>query len=89
MTSMPSELRHPSTPTLLISGVALTVVAGFIGLTGAALTALAATKAARARMERMEVPPTELARQQWRRARTAVSAGAGAWRNGQATAPVG
>jgi len=32
----------------------------------------------------MEVPPREIARKQWRQARAAVSAGAGAWRENAA-----
>jgi len=88
MTSMPSDSRHLTASTLLITGAALTVVAGVIGLAGATLTAVGAAKAVRRRIEQMNVPPTELARQQWRRARTAVSAGAGAWRDGQTPATV-
>jgi hypothetical protein len=30
----------------------------------------------------MEVPPSELARQKWAQARTAVEAGTSAWQNG-------
>ena len=88
MTSMSSDSRHLTASTLLITGAALTVVAGVIGLAGATLTAAGAAKAVRRRIEQMNVPPSELARQQWRRARTAVSAGAGAWRDGQTPATV-
>ena len=88
MTSMQSDSRHLTASTLLITGAALTVVAGVIGLAGATLTAVGAAKAVRRRIEQMNVPPTELARQQWRRARTAVSAGAGAWRDRQTPATV-
>jgi membrane-bound ClpP family serine protease len=81
MTTMPSDSRHLTASTLLIAGAALTVVAGAIGLVGASLTAIGATKAVRRRIEQMNVPPTELARQQLRRATSAVKAGAGAWRD--------
>jgi hypothetical protein len=84
MTSMSSDARHLTASTLLITGAALTVVAGFIGLAGATLTAVGAAKAVRRRIEQMDVAPSELARQQWRRATTAARAGAGAWRNRQA-----
>jgi hypothetical protein len=86
MTSTPSPSRNLPTSTLLLTGAALTVVGGIIGLAGATVTVLTAATVARRRIEQMDVPPTELARQQWRRARTAVSAGAGAWRNGDAAA---
>ena len=87
MTSMPSDSRHVAS-TLLITGAALTVVAGVIGLAGASLTAVGVAKVVRRRIERMDTPPTELARQQWRRAQTAVKVGAGAWRNGDAPVAV-
>ncbi|WP_133878906.1 hypothetical protein [Paractinoplanes brasiliensis] len=71
------------TSTLLVTGAALTVTGGIIGLAGATVTMIAAATVARRRIEQMETPPSELARRQWRRARTAVTAGAGAWRNGE------
>jgi hypothetical protein len=83
MTSMPSDSRHLTASTLLITGAALTAVAGFIGLAGATLTAVGVAKVVQRRIEQMNVPPTELARQQWRRATTAVRAGTGAWRDRQ------
>jgi membrane-bound ClpP family serine protease len=81
MTSIPSDSRHLTASTLLMTGAALTAVAGVIGLAGATLTAVGAAKAVRRRIEQMNVPPSELARQQWRRARIAARAGAGAWRD--------
>jgi len=83
MTGMSSNAGHVTASTLLITGAALTVVAGVVGLAGATLTALGAAKAVRRRIEQMNVPPSELARQQYRRAKTAVRAGTGAWRNGE------
>jgi hypothetical protein len=82
MTSIEAQSPYRSTSRLLITGAILTMVGGVVGLAGATVTIAAAAVAARRRMERMEVPPSELARQQLRRARTAVSAGAGAWRDG-------
>ncbi|MEV4642257.1 hypothetical protein AB0J80_33390 [Actinoplanes sp. NPDC049548] len=81
-------MSSPTTSKLLITGIALAAVGGLVGLAGATVTAVAAAGAARRRIGRMEVPPAELARRQWRRARTAATAGAGAWRNGTAAAPV-
>lgn len=77
-------MSRPMNSTLLVTGAALTVIGGIIGIAGATVTTLAAAVAARRRIEQMEIPPSELARRQWRRARTAVTAGAGAWRNGDA-----
>ena len=82
MTRMQPESPYRSTSRLLIVGAALTVAGGVIGLAGATVTVTAAAVAARRRIELLEVPPSVLARHQLRRARTAVSAGAGAWRNG-------
>ena len=80
-------MSSPTASKLLVPGVALTVVGACVGLAGAAMTAVAVTSAARRRIEQMEVRPSELARRQWRRARTAATAGAGAWRNGTAASP--
>lgn len=88
MTNMPSDTGRLTVSTLLITGATLTVVAGVIGLAGATLTAVGAAKAVRRRLNQMNVPPAELARQQWQRARTAVRAGAGAWRDRQVPATV-
>src|SRR3954451_15119030 len=81
-------MAKPMTTTLLATGAALTVVGGIIGLACAAITTVDAGTAARRRIQQIEVPPSERARRQWRRARTAATAGAGAWRNGEVT-PVG
>ncbi|MEV8509030.1 hypothetical protein AB0368_29930 [Actinoplanes sp. NPDC051475] len=72
---------------LLVTGIAVTVVGGSIGFAGATITAVAAAGAARRRIGQMEVPPSELARRHWRRARNAATAGAGAWRNGTVPSP--
>jgi hypothetical protein len=75
-------MSSPTASKLLVTGIAVTVVGGCIGFAGAAVTAVAAASAARRRIDQMEVPPSELARRQWRRARNAATVGAGAWRNG-------
>jgi hypothetical protein len=64
---------------LLITSSALLAVAGAAGLTGVAMATLAMVSIARHRIDRMEVPPAVLARRHLRKARAAVSAGAGAW----------
>jgi hypothetical protein len=66
---------------LLVSAAVLEVMAGALGLAGLVLCTVAVTAVTRQRVARMEVPPSELARQQWTRARAATSAGVGAWRS--------
>jgi hypothetical protein len=83
MTSMQPQSPHRPASRLLITGAILTMVGGVVGLAGATVTVAAAAAIARRRIEKMEIAPSEMARQQWRRARTAVKSGAGAWRNGQ------
>jgi hypothetical protein len=83
MTSMQPQSPYRPASRLLIMGAVLTMVGGVVGLAGATVTVAAAATVARRRIEKMDVAPSEMARQQWQRARTAVSVGAGAWRNGQ------
>jgi hypothetical protein len=66
---------------LLVSAAVLEATAGAIGLAGLVLCTVAVTMLTRQRMARMEVPPSELARLQWAKARAATSAGVGAWRS--------
>jgi hypothetical protein len=65
---------------LLVSAAVLEAAAGALGLAGLALCTIAVAALTRQRVARMEVPPSELARQQWAKARAATSAGVGAWR---------
>jgi hypothetical protein len=65
---------------LLITSSALLAAAAALGIAGIGLATVAVGAIARRRINRMEVPPSELARRQWRQARAAVRAGAGAWR---------
>src|SRR3954447_10190471 len=76
--------------TRLIAGTVLMCGAGVIGLAGLGLTAAAVIGTVRARMDRMPVPPRDLARQTWRQAKAATTAGRDAWREVTvlATAPV-
>ena len=71
---------------LLVSAAVLEATAGALGLAGLVLCTVAVTAVTRQRVARMEVPPSELARQHWTRARAATSAGLGAWRS-QALSP--
>jgi len=73
---------------LLLSGVLLMGIGGVIGLTGLALGGSAVLAATRRWVRQMEMPPSELAKQQLSRARAAAMAGAGAWRDGQGTQQV-
>jgi hypothetical protein len=70
-----------NTRPLLVGGV-LIAAAGLLGLAGVVVSGSALAAAARDWAARQEVPPSELARQHWERARKATAAGATAWRNG-------
>jgi hypothetical protein len=66
---------------LLTSGVVLAGLGSLLGLVGVALTAAAAADIARQWVNQQEVPPTELARQQFAKAKAATAAGADTWRH--------
>ena len=70
-----------STRRLLVAAAVLEATAGVLGIAGLALCTIAVASLTRQRVARMETPPSELARQQWARARAATSAGVGAWRS--------
>ena len=70
----------PSARRLLVAAAVLEATAGVLGLAGLALCTIAVTTLTRERVARMEVPPAELARRNWAKARAATSAGMGAWR---------
>ncbi|WP_125804025.1 hypothetical protein [Actinoplanes sp. ATCC 53533] len=65
---------------LVVTGAVLEATAGALGLAGLVLWTIAVTSRTQQRVARMEVPPSELARRHWARARAATSAGVGAWR---------
>jgi len=79
--SSPDRAFRLNTRPLLVGG-ALMGVAGLVGLAGIVVAGTALAAAARDWAGRQEVPPSEMARQQWSRARAATTAGASAWRNG-------
>jgi hypothetical protein len=67
----------------LLAGAVLIGIGSLLGLAGLAIAGATLT-AARRYVNSMEVPPSELARQQLAKARAAASAGASAWRDGAA-----
>jgi hypothetical protein len=66
----------------LITGAALLGAGALIALVGLAIGGGHLVAATRRWVKEMEVPPSELARQKWSQARTAVEAGTSAWQNG-------
>jgi hypothetical protein len=66
---------------LLVSAAVLEATAGALGLAGLVVCTVALAALTRRRVATMDVPPSELARQQWAKARAATSAGMGAWRS--------
>jgi hypothetical protein len=68
----------------LLAGAVLIGIGSLLGLAGLAIAGATLTAAARRYVNSMEVPPSQLARQQLAKARAAASAGAGAWRDGAA-----
>jgi hypothetical protein len=71
----------------LITGAVLLGAGALIGAVGLAVGGGHLIAATRRWIKEMEVPPSELARQKWSQARTAVEAGASAWQNGSQGAP--
>jgi membrane protein implicated in regulation of membrane protease activity len=67
---------------MLITGAVLAGVGSLLGLAGLAIGGAALASATRRWVNSKETPPSELARQQWAKARAATAAGAHAWRNG-------
>ena len=79
--SSPDTAFRMNTRPLLVGGV-LMGLAGLIGLAGVAVASTALAAATRDWANRQEVPPTEMAKHHWNRAKAGVAAGATAWRNG-------
>jgi hypothetical protein len=67
----------------IIAGAILMGIGGALALGGAAMAGTAFVAAYRERVRQMDVPPSELARQHWNRARHAAAVGVGEWRNGR------
>ena len=66
----------------LIVGGVLMGLGGVLGLAGVVVSGSCLAAAVRDWANRQEVPPTELARHHWERAKASAAAGASAWRNG-------
>jgi H+/Cl- antiporter ClcA len=66
----------------LIAGGVLMGLGGVLGLAGIVVSGSCMAAAVRDWANRQEVPPTELARHHWHRAKAATAAGTTAWRNG-------
>jgi hypothetical protein len=79
--SSPDRAFRLNTRPLIVGGV-LMGLAGLIGLAGIVVAGSAMAAATRDWAGRQEVPPSEMARLNWSRAKAATAAGASAWRNG-------
>ncbi|HWG64167.1 MAG TPA: hypothetical protein VG253_20955 [Streptosporangiaceae bacterium] len=66
----------------LVAGGVLMGIGGLLGLAGTVVSGSALASAMRDWAQRQEVPPTELARKHWTRAKKATATGVSAWRNG-------
>jgi hypothetical protein len=73
----------------LLAGAVLIGIGSLLGLAGLAIAGATLTAAARRYVDSMEVPPSQVARQQLAKARAAASAGASAWRDGAAQPAIG
>ncbi len=69
---------------LMITDAVLAGLGSLLGLTGLTISVAAMAAAGRRWARQQPVPPSELAKQQWAKARAATAAGAHAWRNGLA-----
>ena len=69
---------------LVVGGGVLIGTGGLLGFTGMLLVGSAIVSAARQTVNRLERPPSELAKRRWQQARDATTAGAKAWRNSPA-----
>ena len=58
---------------------------GLLAFTGVLFLSSAVVSATRQWVKQLEQPPSELAKLKWRQARTAITAGARAWRSGAPT----
>jgi hypothetical protein len=70
---------------LLVGGGVLIALGGLLGFTGMALVGSALISATRRWINRLEQPPSEIARRKWQQTKAAASAGAAAWRDGPRT----
>jgi hypothetical protein len=66
----------------IITGGALAAAGALIALAGFAIGSSHLVAATRRWIREMEVPPSELAKVQWSKAKSAAAAGTAAWQNG-------
>lgn len=66
----------------MITGGALVAAGGLIALAGLVVGGSHLLSATRRWIREMEVPPSELAKIHWSKARSAAAAGTAAWQNG-------
>jgi hypothetical protein len=71
---------------LLVGGGVLVALGGLLGVTGMGLLISALISATRRWVERMEQPPSDIARRKWQQTKAAAAAGAAAWRDSPPTA---
>ncbi len=67
---------------LLIGGAALVGIGGGLAAMGVLLGSTAVASAMRQWVRQLDQPPSEMARQQWNKARAATLAGTKAWQGG-------
>jgi hypothetical protein len=67
---------------LIVGGGVLVAVGGLLGFAGMALLSSALISASRQWVDRLEKPPSQMARERWEQTKAAAAAGASAWRNG-------
>ena len=71
---------------LIVGGGVLVAVGGLLGFAGMALLSSALISATRQVVNRMEKPPSQMARERWEQTKAAATAGAksgaAAWKNG-------
>ncbi len=77
----PERAFRVSSRPLIVGGV-LMGLGGVLALAGAVISGSSLAAAVRDWADRQEVPPTELARHHWERAKASAAAGATAWRDG-------
>ena len=67
---------------MIVGGGVLVALGGLLGFTGMTLLVSALISASRRWVDRLEEPPSAVARRKWHQTKAAASAGAAAWRDG-------
>ena len=81
MNDLSSERGVQLNRNLIVGGGVLVAFGGLLGFTGMALVTSALISAARRWVDRMEQPPSDIARRKWQQTKAAAAAGAAAWRD--------